>query len=176
MIMADDDWNPGPEIDPETRRPKVLTPLRRPSAGGGPPVRDIGPSDVNLGGGSRMIGKAPTYRRGGTVVKAQGGGFMGSVAQGFQQGFGGDLPTKKDKKKTGSSGGSSPNAPAPPTNTAGADPTDAGNWAGDSGISASDPASGAAAGETYRRGGKIKAGSPSTHYCKGGKVISSRTF
>lgn len=104
------------------------------------------------------------WRKGGTVVKAQGGGFMGSVAQGFQQGFGGDMPTKKDKKKTGASGGSSPNAPAPPTNTAGADPTDAGNWAGDSGVSASDPASGAAAGETYRRGGlvrgSVKHGSP----------------
>jgi len=58
-----------PEIDPQTRRPKVLTPLRRPSAGGGP-VREIdpGPTDVNLGGGSRMIGRAPTYQGGGAAV------------------------------------------------------------------------------------------------------------
>lgn len=169
MIMADDDTQ---AVTPRNMRPRST-----PNAELNAQNRDKTLRDLGAGYPAPAVKDVPLrgYKRGG-VVKAQGGGFMGSVAQGFQQGFGGDMPTKKDKKKTGSSGGSSPNAPAPPTNTAGADPTDAGNWAGDSGISASDPASGAAAGETYRRGGKIKAGSPSTHYCKGGKVISSRTF
>jgi hypothetical protein len=64
--MADKDDDTAPEIDPQTRRPKVLVPLRRPSAGGGG-VRDISPQDTNLGGGSRMIGRAPTYKKGGAV-------------------------------------------------------------------------------------------------------------
>jgi len=64
--MADKDDEYPPEKDPETRRPRVLTPLRKPSAGGGG-VRDISPTDTNLGGGSRMIGRAPTYNKGGMV-------------------------------------------------------------------------------------------------------------
>ena len=64
--MADKDDDFPPEIDPETRRPKVLVPLRRPGPAKGP-VREISPEDINLGGGSRMIGRSPTYQKGGKV-------------------------------------------------------------------------------------------------------------
>jgi hypothetical protein len=30
-------------------------------------VREISPEDINLGGGSRMIGRSPTYQKGGKV-------------------------------------------------------------------------------------------------------------
>jgi len=59
------------EIDSQTRRPKIEPKRIGPRAGGGP-IRsgDVpGPNDMNIGEGSRRIGAAPTYSRGGMVKK-----------------------------------------------------------------------------------------------------------
>jgi len=66
--MADkddlEDWDPksGTTV---AKRPTPRVPAGSPRQG--IPVREISPSDVNLGGGSRMIGRTPTYNRGGAV-------------------------------------------------------------------------------------------------------------
>jgi len=70
MAAADDleDWDP----KTGTVIPKRVTPkVPAGSARQGIPVREISPSDINLGGGSRMIGRTPTYQKGGKVMSKE---------------------------------------------------------------------------------------------------------